>query len=111
MYVTLILGVKREINVTLTDCSAATVRLPARIVDNSPWQLRAKRAGLSQKELAGLLGVAENTVSLQLRGRWKSGVPLYVQALIISWEMLAQDQRDRLREEMRKIRQDLGAVE
>lgn len=89
---------------TLIDCAAGAARLPARIVENAPWQIRAKRAGLSQKELARLIGVAENTVSQQLRGRWQSGVPQYVKAIIVAWELLPQEGRDALRAEMDKIR-------
>ncbi len=65
-------------------------------IDQSDWAKRAKRAGLSQKDLARLLGVAENTVSLQLRGKWQSGTPRYVKTLIRAWEMLPQAQREAL---------------
>ncbi|WP_449411129.1 helix-turn-helix domain-containing protein [Methylobacterium komagatae] len=80
----------------LIDCGAGGDGLSRDAMDNEPWQKRAKRAGLSQKELARLLGVAENTVSLQLRGRWQSGTPRYVKTLIRAWEMLSQAQREAL---------------
>jgi predicted transcriptional regulator len=63
-------------------------------MENEPWQRRAKRAGLSQKELARLMGVAENTVSLQLRGKWQSGTPQYVKLIIRMWERLPQADRE-----------------
>ncbi len=80
----------------LIDCADEGTPLTAAVVDNEPWQKRAKRAGLSQKDLARLLGVAENTVSLQLRGKWQSGTPRYVKTLIRAWEMLPQAQREAL---------------
>lgn len=80
----------------LIRCVRPEASLSRRPVDNEPWQKRAKRAGLSQKELARLLGVAENTVSLQLRGKWQSGTPRYVKTLIRAWELLPQAQRETL---------------
>ena len=70
--------------------------LAPQVVDNDPWQKRAKKAGLSQKALARLLGVSENTVSLQLRGKWQSGIPRYVMFAIRAWERLPQKDRDEL---------------
>lgn len=61
-----------------------------------PWQKRAKLAGLSQKALAHLLGVAENTVSQQLRGKWQSGTPQYVKTVILAWERLSPAAREEL---------------
>jgi len=65
-------------------------------MDNEPWQKRAKRAGLSQKMLAKILGVSENTVSMQLRGKWQSGTPRYVKTVILAWEALPIDAKDRI---------------
>jgi transcriptional regulator with XRE-family HTH domain len=65
-------------------------------MDNEPWQRRAKLAGLSQKTLAKLLGVAENTVSLQLRGKWATGTPQYVKTVILAWERLSPEAREAL---------------
>lgn len=62
-------------------------------MENTPWQRRAKAAGLSQKVLARLLGHAEITVSRQLRGHWESGVPQHVKAAIIAWELMTDEQR------------------
>lgn len=87
-------GRKGKINVALIHCANEAEPISPASVDNEPWQKRAKKAGLSQKGLARLLGVAENTVSLQLRGRWQSGTPRYVKTLIRAWELLPQAQRD-----------------
>lgn len=76
----------------------------AKVVENTIWQIRAKRAGLSQKEMATLMGQAENTVSQQLRGRWKSGTPMYVKLIIVLWENLSQEGRDKVRDSMQLIR-------
>lgn len=65
-------------------------------MENEPWQKRAKRAGLSQKMLAKILGVSENTVSMQLRGKWQSGTPRYVKTVIMAWEALPIDAKDRI---------------
>lgn len=68
-------------------------------MDNEPWQRRAKLAGLSQKMLARLLGVTENTVSMQLRGKWQSGeTPAYVKTVILAWERLSPSAREELLE-------------
>lgn len=81
---------------TLIDCADSPVAVKAKPMDNEPWQRRAKRAGLSQKTLAKLLGVAENTISSQLRGKWASGTPEYVKTVIRAWEMLSQESKDKL---------------
>lgn len=65
-------------------------------MDNEPWQKRARRAGLTQKTLASLLGVSENTVSLQLRGKWQTGTPKYVKFAILMWEMSSQETKDKM---------------
>lgn len=79
---------------TVIDCEAGGIALVIAPMDGEPWQQRAKKAGLSQKALAVLLGVHVNTVSQQLRGKWESGVPHYVKAVIWAWEQLPQAQRD-----------------
>lgn len=80
---------------TLIDCDSEEGAL-AIAMDNEPWQARAKLAGLSQKTLARLLGVAENTVSLQLRGKWATGTPRYVKTVILAWERLTPAARAEL---------------
>ena len=79
----------------LIDCDSAEGAV-ASAMDNEPWQKRAKLAGLSQKALAHLLGVAENTVSQQLRGKWQSGTPQYVKTVILAWERLSPAAREEL---------------
>lgn len=81
---------------TLIDCGESSGGIRVLAMDNEPWQTRAKKAGLSQKTLAKLLGVAENTISSQLRGKWVSGTPEYVKTVIRAWEMLPQEKRDAL---------------
>lgn len=78
---------------TLIDCEKAGESLSLPAMDNEPWQKRAKLAGLNQKTLARLLGVAENTVSLQLRGKWQSGTPEYVKTVIRAWERMPPEAR------------------
>jgi hypothetical protein len=80
--------------VTMINCESAGSPVSLAPMDGEPWQTRLKRAGLSQKMLARLLGVAENTVSLQLRGKWDSGTPRYVKAVIWAWERLPQRDRE-----------------
>lgn len=80
---------------TLIGCENPPAPVSRASMDNEPWQQRAKKAGLSQKTLAMLLGVHVNTVSQQLRGKWASGeTPRYVKAVIWAWERLPQKERD-----------------
>jgi len=67
--------------------------LDVNAMENHPWQKRARKAGLTQKVLAKLLGHAEITVSRQLRGHWESGVPMHVRAAIIAWELMTPELR------------------
>jgi transcriptional regulator with XRE-family HTH domain len=60
-------------------------------VQNTPWQVRLKALGLSQKQFAVIFGLAENTVSRQLRGEWET--PRYIKALILALEQMPD--RDR----------------
>lgn len=95
IYATLILMTTAKINVASICCSSRPDALPG-AMDNEPWQKRAKRAGLTQKTLASLLGVAENTVSLQLRGKWQTGTPKYVKFAILMWEQSSQETKDKM---------------
>lgn len=92
---------------TMIGCQILESPLAGAVVDNEPLQARAKRAGLQQKRLAALLGVSENTVSLQLRGRWESGVPRYVVAAVIAWEIMSHDDRMRWLDETETLAADL----
>ena len=91
----------------MIDCQPRGTALAAAPVDNEPLQTRAKRAGLQQKRLASLLGVSENPVSLQLRGKWESGTPRYVIAAIIAWEIMSHDDRMRWLDETEALAGDL----
>lgn len=92
------MATRGKITVAMIYCADAGNGLSG-AMDNEPWQKRAKRAGLTQKALAKILGVSENTVSLQLRGKWQSGTPRYVKTVIMAWESLPIDAKDRIIEE------------
>lgn len=62
----------------------------------SPWGLRARDAGLDQKTLAALTGLAPNSVSRGLRGEWEKGIPTYLRVIIKAWGMLNDQQRAEL---------------
>jgi hypothetical protein len=62
-------------------------------MENYPWQLRARRAGLKQRTLAWILGHMESSISSQLRGHWGGGVPRHVKAAILAWEEMTPEQR------------------
>jgi hypothetical protein len=82
-----------EIYAMLTICGAGERGLRRRLMDNEPWQRRAKDAGLSQVTLARLLGRPVNTISRQIRGE-HGDVPQHLVAVIIAWEMMTPDQRE-----------------
>lgn len=79
----------------MTDCTPQRRWLMLPAVDNEPWQKRARRAGLTQAELARLAGKRENAISEGLRGKGKGGVPIYLRTIIRLWE--ASDKADRER--------------
>ncbi len=79
-----------------SDCEPAGRAVFAATVDNEPWQKRARRAGLTQAELARLAGKRENAISEGLRGKGKGGVPRYLRSLIRLWEMADRTQREAL---------------
>lgn len=58
-------------------------------VHNTPWQQRLKALGLTQKRFAALAGLAENTVSRQMRDEWP--MPDYVKALIVALEIIGPE--------------------
>jgi hypothetical protein len=84
----------------MIDCPSPETPLPGGSMKDEPLQIRAKRAGLPQKVLAKILGVTETTASLQLRGKWQSGTPQYVIAVIAMWERLSHDDRMAVRSEL-----------
>jgi hypothetical protein len=107
IYAALIRFARRKITVTMIACQIPAAPIAGAAVDNEPLQARAKRAGLQQKRLAALLGVSENTASLQLRGKWESGTPRYVTAAIIAWELMSHDQRMRWIDETEALAAEL----
>lgn len=62
-------------------------------VNNTAGQLKLKAVGLTQKRLAQILGIAENTVSRQMKGDWE--VPGYVEAVVAAWEIMHDHDRER----------------
>ncbi len=64
------------------------------VMENHPWQLRARAAGLSQRLLAKILNHHERTVSIQLRSHGQRGVPGHVIAAIVAWEVMTPEQRE-----------------
>lgn len=62
-------------------------------MDGEPLQIRLRGVGISQKRFAELLGVATNTVSHQLRGKWP--VPGYVEFALAVLEEMPPEMRER----------------
>ena len=77
-----------------SDGRISMVWLPGPAMENFPWQLRSRAAGLTQRLLGKLLGHNERTISFQLRGHWKSGVPRHVRSAIIAWEIMSPVERE-----------------
>lgn len=76
----------------LIDCATPGETLPvAAVTKNTPWQTRLRAAALNQKALASMLGIAENTVSRQMKGEWP--VAGYVEAFVEAWEIMTAEQR------------------
>jgi transcriptional regulator with XRE-family HTH domain len=67
-------------------------RYTADPMDNTPWQIRMKEAGLTQRTLARLCGKPDNTISRQLRGEF-GDVPGYIVAIILAWEGMSEGAR------------------
>lgn len=66
------------------------------MTENWPWQQRLKAAGLTQRRLATILGWREKTVSYQIRGHRKGGVPQHLKTVILAWELMSDTQRAEL---------------
>lgn len=79
---------------TAADCMVEADGLPVLPVKNDPWQIRARRAGLTQAELARLAGRNENAVSEGLQGKKKGGVPVYLRTIIRLWEVSDRKARE-----------------
>lgn len=78
----------------MMDCAAQAGGLPVAAVENEPWQKRARRAGLTQAELARLSGRRENAISEGLQGKGKGGVPVYLKTIIRLWERSMHTDRE-----------------
>ena len=91
---------------TLISCATPRGGLGLAAVKNTLWQQRLKSAGLSQRQLAELLGVSENTVSRQMKGDW--GMPGYVLAVVIAWEDMTNDARGGWVTRLRRERKPKG---
>lgn len=64
-------------------------------MENTPWQIRARQAGLTQKKLATLARLNEMTVSRQLRGARQGGIPPgYIMAIVTAWELMDPNLRE-----------------
>lgn len=81
---------------TLTACRDGKDRATPAPMEGTPWQIRAKAAGLNQKDLARIADKPENTISRQLRGEFGE-VPGYLIALILAWESMNPEHRARFR--------------
>jgi transcriptional regulator with XRE-family HTH domain len=73
-------------------------------MESEPWQRRLKALGLKQNELADAVGLTPTNLSEGLRGKWKTGVPTYLKALIIALELLSTEGRTRWLEAARAAR-------
>jgi predicted transcriptional regulator len=76
------------------DCTPSLWAIFVSAVKNDPWQIRARRAGLSQAKLAKLAGRTETAVSEGLTGKKNGGVPPYLQNLIRLWEIADREGRE-----------------
>jgi len=65
------------------------------MTEDRPWQRRLKAAGLTQRQLADIVGRLEKTVSKQIRGLLKGGVPKHLKVIIMAWELMDEEQRTR----------------
>ena len=95
------------LNCSASPCEADGRWLRTPSVDDEPLQRLAKGAGISQRQLAQLLGVTDSTVSQQLRGKWASGTPRYVISVLIAWQNLPHEKRIKWLEEVEAVERDL----
>lgn len=56
-------------------------------MDGEPWQRRLKDLGISQSDLAEALGITPTNLSTGLRGKWRTGEPQHLKALIMLLEI------------------------
>lgn len=95
---------QEEIDVALIDCANPGEPLGLDPVKGTEWQRRLKEAKLSQKRLAVILGVSENTVSRQMMGEWE--VPGYVEAAVTAWEIMSESEREDWQAQLRRERRE-----
>lgn len=62
-------------------------------MEKTPWQRRARAAGLTQKKIAALTWRDEFTVSRALRGQFAADAMGPYAAVIIAWELMNEEQR------------------
>lgn len=86
----------------LIDCVKPEAAIGLGLMGNEPWQQRLKRAGMTQKEFAELLGMSANAISAQLRGDIAGGTSRYVKVAILALERLLPSQRDEIINELQK---------
>lgn len=60
---------------------------------NTPWQQRLKAAGLTQRKLASLMAIPDNTISRQMKGEFN--VAGYTEAVVAAWEVMTPEDRQR----------------
>lgn len=76
----------------LNACAVELEPATRRTMQGEPWQIRAKQAGLRQRDIARIADKPENTISRQLRGEFGE-VPGYLIAIIIAYETMSEHQR------------------
>lgn len=78
---------------TLMACRDDLGRYTVPPMEGRPWQLEAKRLGLTQRVLSRMTGKPENTISRQMKGE-HGPIPRYLAAIIIKWRDLTPAERD-----------------
>lgn len=76
---------------TLIDCANPATPLTGAMVTGTTWQARLKAAGLTQRKLAALMDMPDNTISRQMKGDWD--VPGYTEAVVTAWEIMSDADR------------------
>lgn len=87
----------------LNDCANPPASVTGDMVTGTPWQDRLKRAGLTQRKLAALMAMPDNTISRQMKGEWS--VPGYTEAVVAAWEIMTPEEREAWEERLRRERQ------
>lgn len=81
------------------------------VMDSAAWKDRAYRAGLTNVRLGDLLGMLRPAVSRLYSYESKRGLPSYIKALIVSWELLPEAGRRELLRQMIAELNNLDASE